>query len=114
MFTSLLYHALRIRGYRYVNPRYEKGSVMLSIRQESHTQCCSACCNRRVIRKSSQLRRFRSVPIGGQRVWMEFAVLRVWFADARRRFTRAFERYVLELYRFAAMPAVLSRIDRRI
>jgi len=123
MSTSLLYHAFSIRGYSYVNTRYEKGSVIFSIRQESHTLRCSACGNRRVIRRGSQLRRFRSVPIGGKRVWVEFAVPRVWclacglvrqvrirFADARKRFTRAFERYVLELCRFATIKDVARHL----
>jgi len=48
MSTSLLYHAFSIRGYRYVNTRYEKGSVIFTIHQESHTLRCSLR-NRRTI-----------------------------------------------------------------
>ena len=123
MSTSFLYHAFSIRGYSYVNTRYEKGSVIFTIRQESHTLRCSACGNRRVIRRGNQLRRFRSVPIGNRRVWIEFAVPRVLclacglvrqvkirFADARKRFTRAFERYVLGLCRFATIKDVARHL----
>ena len=59
------------------------------------------------------MRRFRSIPIGSKPVFIEFEVPRIMclvckvirqvkisFADKRRTFTKAFERYVLGLSRF--------------
>ena len=34
MSKSLLYHAFGIRGYKYVKAQYERGTVILTIRQE--------------------------------------------------------------------------------
>lgn len=112
MSTSLLYHAFGAKGYHYVSSRFEKGAVVFTIEQPSHNLRCSACGERRVIRKGKQLRRFRAVPIGSKPVFLEFAVPRVWclvcdlirqvkigFASMRRRYTRGFERYALELSR---------------
>ena len=123
MSTSLLYHAFSIRGYKYVHTRYENGAVIFSLLQESHTLRCPVCGARRVIRRGSKLRRFRSVPIGGKRVWIEFAVPRIWclvcgivrqvkvrFAAPRKRFTLAFERYVLELCRIATIQDVARHL----
>ena len=59
------------------------------------------------------MRRFRSIPIGSKPVFIEFEVPRIMclvckiirqvkisFAEKRRTFTKAFERYALELSRF--------------
>ncbi len=34
MFTNLLYHGFGIRGYKYKNTKYERGSVGFRIEQE--------------------------------------------------------------------------------
>ena len=34
MSTSLLYHGFGIRGYRYVNTKYEDGDILFTIRQD--------------------------------------------------------------------------------
>ena len=112
MSTSLLYHGFGIRGYRYVKTEYEGGKVIFTVRQETQTLRCSACGSRRVIRRGSCSRRFRSLPIGSRPVQTVLDVPRVGcrdcgavrqvavgFADERRSYTRAFERYVLELSR---------------
>ena len=77
----------------------------------SHLRC-PACNSRRVIGKGKKLRRFRSLPIGGKPTFIDFAVprikcidcgiirqVKIRFAQFRRSYTRAFERYVLELSR---------------
>lgn len=110
MSTSLLYHGFGIRGYQYVKTAYEAGRVTFTIRQERGDLRCAACGSRRVVRRGFQSRCFRSLPIGARPVRIELAVPRVGcgdcsevrqvqvdFADPRRSYTRAFERYVLEL-----------------
>jgi transposase len=110
MSTSLLYHGFGIRGYQYVKSEYEGGKVIFTVRQETDTLRCAACGSRRVIRRGYCQRRFRSLPIGSRPVQtvldvprvhcMDCGVLRqvsVGFADARRSYTKSFERYVLEL-----------------
>jgi transposase len=110
MSTSLLYHGFGIRGYQYVKSTYEAGRVTFTLLQERGNLRCAACGSRRVVRRGFQPRRFRSLPIGSRPVQIELNVARVGcvdcgevrqvpvdFADERRSYTHAFERYVLEL-----------------
>ena len=112
MSTSLLYHGFGIRGYTYVRTEYEGGTVIFTIGQERGDLRCAACGSRRVVRHGAQERRFRSLPIGCRAVQIVLEVPRVGcadcgvvrqvpveFADERRSYTQAFERYVLELSR---------------
>lgn len=112
MSKSLLYHGFGIRGYEYQRTDFEGGGVIFTINQPRETLCCSACGGRRVFSRGQIVREFRSLPIGGKPTWIRFAVprvscracgvvrqVRIRFADARRSYTRAFERYALELLR---------------
>ncbi len=110
MSTSFLYHAFGIRGYQYVRTEYQNGQVIFTIHQEPETYRCSACGCRQVISRGQVERRFRSLPIGGRATFVVFPIPRVEcqacgvvrqvevpFADPRRSYTKAFERYALEL-----------------
>lgn len=110
MSTSLLYHGFGIRGYQYVRTAYEAGRVTFTIRQERGDLRCAVCGSGRVVRRGFQPRCFRSLPLGSRSVHIELKVARVGcvdcgevrqvpvdFADERRTYTHAFERYVLEL-----------------
>jgi transposase len=112
MSTSLLYHAFGIRGYHYTRTNYQAGRVIFSIRQEPQTCRCSACGSRDVKHRGHVERRFRSLPIGSKTTLVVLPIPRVEcsncgavrqvevsFADPRRTYTRAFERYALELSR---------------
>ena len=112
MSTSLLYHAFSIRGYQYVRTEYQGGGVVFTIRQEPRTLRCEACGSRDVRPKGQVERRFRSLPIGSHATDVVFPIPRVAcqacgvvrqvkvdFADPRRTYTKAFERYALELSR---------------
>jgi transposase len=110
MSTSLLYHAFGIRGYEYVRTEYQDGQVIFTIRQEPRTFRCEACGSRDVRPKGRVERRFRSLPIGSRATAIVFPIPRVAcqacgvvrqveipFADPRRSYTKAFERYASEL-----------------
>jgi len=110
MSTSLLYHAFGIRGYDYVKTEYQEGGVIFTLRQRPHTYRCPVCNSRAVAPRGHQERTFKTVPIGGKPVAVVLAIPRVEcptcalvrqvplaFADPRRSYTRAFERYALEL-----------------
>ncbi len=112
MSTSLLYHAFGVRGYQYARTDYRGGDVIFTVRQDAAKCRCPACGSARLVSRGRVERRFRTVPIGGRAVFLDLAVPRVecrdcgdvrqvevGFADARRSFTRAFERYALELGR---------------
>lgn len=112
MSTSLLYHGFGVHGYDYVNSKFNGGAVMFTLRPKAFELQCSSCKSSRIIRRGTVERRFRSLPIGRKPVWFSLAVQRVeclvcglvrqvkiGFADPRRSYTKAFERYALELSR---------------
>jgi len=123
MSTSLLYHAFGARGYRYARTEYVEGQVHFTIEQPRESCRCSACGSEDVIGRGQSLRRFRTVSIGGKRVYLALAVPRVGcracgavrqvkigFADPRVSYTRAFERYALELSRHMTIKDVAEHL----
>jgi transposase len=112
MSTSLLYHAFGIRGYHYTRTDYQDGQTIFTIHQEPETCRCPACGSHEVQSRGRVPRRFRTLPIGRRATFVVLPIPRVEcracgvvrqvkipFADPRRSYTNAFERYVLELGR---------------
>jgi transposase len=112
MSTSLLYHAFGIRGYQYTRTDYQDGRTIFTIHQEPETCRCSACGSSQVQSRGHAERRFRTVPIGRRATLVVLPIPRVEcqacgavrqvkipFADPRRSYTKAFQRYALELAR---------------
>jgi transposase len=123
MSTSLLYHAFGIRGYQYVSSRYEFGEVIFRIVKRKQDLICPVCGSHKVLRKGTVERWFHSVPIGSKPVAIVLAVQRVLclvcdslrqiqlgFADPRRRYTRQFERYALDLSRCMTIKDVADHL----
>jgi transposase len=123
MSTSLLYHAFAIRGYDYVRTDYAEGTVTFTICQPPEDWRCAACGCRQVIGRGQTERRFRAVPIGRRPVFVTLPVQRVGclacgavrqvdvaFADPRRSYTRAFERYALDLSHHMTIKAVAHHL----
>ena len=124
MSTSLLYHAFGIRGYDYVKTDYREGRVVFTIQRRPPTYRCPLCGSRRVASRGCQERTFRAVPIGGKPVLVVLPIPRVEcstcqvirqapldFADPRRSYTRAFERYALELSRRMTIQDVARHLQ---
>ncbi len=124
MSTSLLYHAFGIRGYEYVRTDYRGGVTIFTIRQDPADCRCPACGSRDVISRGHAERRFRAVPIGPRPTVVVLPIPRVEchacgsvrqvevsFADPRRSYTRAFERYALELSRSMTIKDVAHHLD---
>jgi len=123
MSTSLLYHAFGVRGYRYERAEYRGGAVTFTISQPRESCCCSQCGSKEVIGRGGRSRRFRTLPIGGKPVYLRLWVPRVeccdcgavrqvevGFADQRVSYTRAFERYALELSRYMTIKDVACHL----
>lgn len=123
MSTGLLYHAFGVRGYQYVRTQYEGNGVVFAIRQEAGELRCPRCGRRDLIRRGTFSRRLRTVPIGGRPVWIDLPVQRVecricgivqqvqiGFADERRSYTTAFERYALDLCRVMTIQDVAHHL----
>lgn len=86
---------------------------MFAIEQPRESLRCPVCGSADVIGRGCNVRRFRTVPIGGNRVYLVLPVPRVecrgcgavrqvkiGFADPRVTYTRAFRRYALALSRY--------------
>jgi transposase len=97
--------------------------VIFHIEQPRERLGCSACGSRDVVLRGRSERLFRHLPIGGKLVWIQLAVPRVGcrncgcvrrvkvaFADPRRRYTRAFARYVLDLSRRMTIKHVAEHL----
>lgn len=123
MSTSLLYHALGIRGYRHVRTFYEKGAVVFVIGQARKDYRCSHCGSAHVTSRGTKRRHFRSVPFGRKPVFLEYAVprLKCWscqktrqaalpFAHPKKHYTKAFARYVLELSQWMTLQDVACHL----
>lgn len=123
MSTSLLYHGFGIRGYRYVRTDYFEGEVMFTIEQERQTLRCSACGSTQVACHGGETRLFRSLPIGNRNTQVLLRIRRVEchachrirqvpidFAEPRRHYTHAFERYVLDLSKHMTIKDVADHL----
>jgi len=123
MSTSLLYHAFGLRGYDHVKTEFTAGAVVFTVRQRPHTCRCPQCDSRELIYHGHEPRSFRTVPIGHKPTWIVLPIPRVEcrccrrrrqvtlpFADPRRRYTRAFERYALELSRLMTIQDVARHL----
>jgi transposase len=123
MSTSLLYHGWGVRGYTHRSTNFQEATVRFRVEQNADTFCCSHCGSREVMRSGQICRRFRSLPIGGKRVWIELPIQRLWctvcgkirqarvtFADERRAYTHSFERYALDLSRHMTIKAVADHL----
>lgn len=110
MSTSLLYHGFGLVGYTYVKTVYQEGTVIFTIKHKRHKLHCPECGSRNLVLKGSSQRRFRTVPIGAKAIFLDLDIQRVacrrcnairqvelGFADPRFSYTRAFERYALDL-----------------
>jgi transposase len=124
MSTSLLYHAFGIRGYHHTRTDYPGGQTIFNIRQEFETCRCPACGSPQVQSRGQVERRFKTLPIGDRPTFVVLPIPRVEcracgvvrqvkvpFADVRRSYTKAFERYALELGRRMTIRDVAAHLD---
>jgi transposase len=112
-----------MKGYQYVHSKYVGGKVIFRVNQDKVDMVCPSCSSCQVKMRGSFLRRFKAVPIGMKPVVIELPVQRIecrdcgvvrqvdiGFADERRSYTKAFERYVLELSRHMTMRDVARHL----
>jgi transposase len=112
MSTSILYHGFGIRGYEYIRSHFEEGKVVFSIHKDPTALRCPCCNDWHVIRHGETMRWFQTLPIGKRQVYICLPIprveclkcniirqIKIGFAEPRRTYTKAFERYALELSR---------------
>ena len=124
MSTSLLYHGFGIVGYRYVRQQFHGGRIRFRIEQPRERLKCSGCGSDQLWAQGGVDRTFRTIPIGRKPVEIELTVprvlcfacgrarqVKVGFADPNRRYTRAFERYALDLSRRMTIQDVAEHLQ---
>jgi transposase len=113
MSVTLLYQGFYLQGYTLKKLSGEEHCLFLELEPQPHRVCCSECHSMNVIRRGHTTRTWRHLPIGKHCTWVQITVPRVecrdcgvvrqihlGFAEPRYTYTRAFERYVLELSRY--------------
>jgi transposase len=123
MSTSLLYHGFGLVGYDYVCTRYAGGAVIFSVKRKRGKFRCPVCRSRNIIFRGTISRRFRMVPIGSKRVFLDYEVQRLecrrcgkirqeklGFADPRFSYGHAFERYALDLSKHMTIQDVARHL----
>ena len=124
MSTSLLYHAFGIRGYRCRRTDFVAGRVCFTLEQPRERYRCPECGSAAVHAQGYKERMLQSLPIGLKPTFLCVQVPRVIcfrcehtrqvkvpFADSRRTYTHAFERYALELSKFTTIQDSARHLD---
>lgn len=124
MSAGVLYHGFGIRGYQYERSFFEDGMVTFVISQARERLRCPCCNSPHVDRHGEVVRTFRVLPIGRKPVQVVLGIARVFcqncwitrqvkveFADEHQRYSRSFERYVLELSRHMTIKAVAEHLQ---
>jgi transposase len=106
-----------------VKTEYAKGEVVFTIEQPLDSLRCPVCGSADVIGRGRNVRRFRTVPIGSKPVYLMLAVPRVEchdcgvvrqvklaLADPRVTYTKAFQRYALELSQHMTIKDVANHL----
>ena len=124
MSTLALYRRFGVAGYAESGPPLlEPGITTLRVQQPRHRLRCANCRSAKVWLQGGVERNFHTLPIGGQPTFVQFKVPRVYcsdchmtrqvkvsFADPKKHYTHAFERYVLELSRLMTIADVAAHL----
>jgi transposase len=119
--TSFLYHAPGLRGHRHLATRYEDGAVYHHVAlpfEQRRCRGCGARCHDLTLEGRFE-RVFRALPVGSRRQYVvlhgheqrcrrcgELAREPIPFSDGKRRHLRAFERYMVDLFKIAPIKHV--------
>jgi transposase len=125
MSTSLWYHGfgIRGRGWHHLHTKFADGIVVATVEQDPSYFACTECHARNVIRQGTVIRRLRAGNMNSKPFHVEAIVQRVKcrecgvvrqmhipFAEENRRYTKAFERYVLDLSKEMTIQALAKHL----
>ena len=121
MSTSLMYHGCGLSGYQYVHQKFTNGEITFRVRPKGALYRCPICKSRDVKRRGICIRRLRTLPIGTKPVWLEVEIPRLYcskckcvrqinlvLARPRKSYSRAFERYVIDLSRVMTLQDIAT------
>jgi len=124
MSTSLLYQAFGVRGYRYCRTDFVEGTVCFTLEKQRERYRCPECGSAAVHAQGHKDRFLQTIPIGLKPTFLLVKVprvicfqcehtrqIKVPFADPRRTYTHAFERYALELSKATTIQDAARHLD---
>lgn len=124
MSTTLLYQAFGVRGFEYRKTDFFEGRVCFNVEQPREKFRCPDCGSAAVHGQGHKDRLLQTIPIGLKPTFLLVKVPRVIcfrceqtrqvkvpFADPRRTYTHAFERYALELSKFTTIQDAARHLD---
>lgn len=124
MSTSLLYHAFGMIDYDYKKSEYHAGKITFHVEAKGRAFRCPQCGNWKVSPKGTVERTFNTIPIGLKPVQIVVPVPRVFcdlcdivrqvklsFAGPKKRYTKKFERYVLDLSKYMTIKDVAAHTN---
>ena len=124
MSTTLLYQAFGIRDFEYRKTDFFKGRVCFCVEQSRERYRCPECGSPAVHGQGHKERLLQTIPIGLKPAYLLVKVprvicfrcehtrqVKVSFADPRRTYTHAFERYALELSKFTTIQDAARHLD---
>jgi transposase len=119
MSTSFIYHCLGLVGYRYVKAEYKDSKMIITVHKNPYKVCCPDCESTNFIRRGKITRTFKTLPLGKKPILIKVDIQRIQcldcgclkqeklnFADPKKTYTRAFERYVLSLVKLMTIQDV--------
>ena len=122
MSTSFLYHAYNIVGYKHLHTKYAGNEINFSIKRDRWLKC-PKCKSKDVILKGNKGRKIRGIPVFHKQIFFEFETVRVeckkcggvnWvdtgISEPWARHTKQFERYALELLKYATIQDVAKHL----
>lgn len=114
-----MYHNLGIREQECTREEYQEGKTILHIRTKKKHLYCPLCGSKHVICSGKTIRNIRSLPIGSRQIMLKMSVQRleckdcenirneeIKFTRGKRRYTRSFERLVLDLSKMGTIADV--------
>jgi len=119
MSTSHLYHLFGINQVQYLKTVFDGGCTVLHAAIHPNAIKCPDCRSRRVIRFGQTPRTFKMLSVGHKKVALAVSIpricchdcgavkqIRLPFADPKKHYTRALERYVIDLCRITTLGHV--------
>lgn len=124
MSQQIVYQLFHVSGYKLTKLETESHCATIHVEPQPHRVCCPVCKSRNVIRRGCSERQFHNLPIGSSITLVQAKIprvecracglvrqIQVGFADARRKYTRAFERYVLDLSGLMTMQDIARHLS---
>ncbi|MFP3870900.1 MAG: ISL3 family transposase [Syntrophobacteria bacterium] len=123
MSTSLLYHGFGLKAYEYLKTEYLNGTIFFHVQKKQAFRYCTNCRSRDVVLAGRVDRIWYSLPIGLKPTIIVAHLHRLEccrcgvsrlesleIADARKSYTRAFGRYVVEMAKEMTKAAIAAKL----